>query len=135
MNPLQLFGVFLKVKVFHWKEALHLWRRYSGFAPYARAFRRAYGFRNPYRICRSYLRQRGAGEPDAYGETPLPVLAEIARACGWNQTDTVLDLGCGRGRGAFFLSHLTGCRTIGIDWVPFFVQTAERIANSTVPRL
>ncbi len=139
MNPLreriQLFGLSLKVKLFLWKEALHLRRRYPRFAPYARAFQRAYRFRNPYRICRSHLNQQGAGELDAYGETPLLVLAEIARACGWDQTDTVLDLGCGRGKGAFFLSHLTGCRTIGIDWVPFFVQTAQRIADGTAPRL
>lgn len=135
MNPFLLFGVFLKVKVFHWKEALHMRRRYPGFAPYARTFARAYRFRNPYRICRSYLTQQKVNEPDPYGETPLPVLAEIAAACDWNRTDTVLELGCGRGKGAFFLSYLTGCRTIGVDWVPFFVKKAQRIADGVCPKL
>lgn len=62
---------------------------------------------------------------DAYGETPLPVFAQIAKECQLSGSDTVLEMGCGRGRGVFFLNHLLGCKAIGIDWVPTFIQMAQ----------
>ncbi len=110
-------------------------RCFPAFIPYEKAFRRAYRFHNPFRICKAFLRQKGAIEIDAYGETPLPVFAQIARECALSPHDTLFELGCGRGRGAFFLSHLLGCKVIGIDWVPFFIQTAKRIADSIMPTL
>lgn len=109
--------------------------RYPSFLVYERAFKKAYRFVNPYRLCKEFAHKKKEALSDVYGETPLPVLAEIARQCGLKADDTLLELGCGRGRGAFFLSHLTGCRTIGIDWLPFFIDTANAIAESTMPRL
>ena len=38
------------------------------------------------------------------------------------------------GRGALFLSHLTGCKVEGIDWVPKFIRKATSVADSTKPR-
>lgn len=105
--------------------------RYPAFSVYERAFEKAYRFTNPYRICKQYLRQKQEAEIDAYGETPLLVLAEIAGRCALDASDTLIELGCGRGKGAFFLSHLTGCHVIGVDWVPFFIDIAKAIAEST----
>ncbi len=124
------FWIYLKVKWFDLREAHQIRRSFPGFSRYERAFKKAYRFRNPFRICKQFLRQRGEAMIDAYGETPLPVFAQIARECSLSCDDTVIELGCGRGRGIFFLSHLLGCKAIGIDWIPFFIQTAESINNS-----
>ena len=129
---LSLIKLFFQVKWFLFQEGKEVRRSFPAWASYERAFRKAYRFRNPYRICKTFLQQKGEKEGDVYGETPLPVYAQIARECALCAKDTVIDLGCGRGRGVFFLNFLTGCRAIGIDWVPFFIQTAERIAQEGV---
>jgi hypothetical protein len=125
--------LFLKVKWFLFIEALEVRRRFPAFARYEKAFRRAYRFQNPFRICKQFLRRRGEKLIDAYGETPLPVFAQIARYL--SSSDTVIELGCGRGKGVFFLSQLLGCSVIGIDWIPHFIQTAESIHRSLSPSL
>jgi SAM-dependent methyltransferase len=135
MRPLNEFFLFFHVKWFLFKEGREVRRRFPAFSVYERAFEKAYRFSNPFRICKSYLRQRGEEQVDAYGETPLPVLAKIAQECAIKSEDVLIELGCGRGRGAFFLSHLIGCRVIGIDWVPFFIGTAKAISETIEPRL
>ena len=119
--------LFFKVKWFLFKEKRELRRRFPTFTPIERALNRAYRFRNPYRICKEFIKNRGE---DVYGETPLPVIATIARESHLSPKDILFDLGCGRGRGTLFFSHLTGCQAIGIDWVPAFIDTAQQIARS-----
>ncbi len=118
------FWLFLQVKYFAFKEALEVYHRFSEFLIYEKAFRKAYRFRSPYQICRTHLK-----ENHAYGETPLLLYEKIAAECALTQKDVVLELGCGRGRGVFFLSYLVGCSVIGIDWIPFFVHTANAIPH------
>jgi len=65
-----------------------------------------------------------------YGETPLLVMQQIADRFGITSADTVYDLGCGRGRAAFFLSWYTGCRVYGIDWTPQFIANATALARA-----
>jgi hypothetical protein len=127
--------VFFKVKWFLYKERREIRRHFPAFLPFERALDRVYRFHNPFHICKEYLKQRGEQDLNAYGETPLPVLARIAQECHLNSKDVFFDLGCGRGRGSMFLSHLTGCQVIGIDWVPFFIQNAQNITASIFPRL
>jgi SAM-dependent methyltransferase len=127
--------LFLKVKWFSYREKQQVRRYFPGFLSYENAFRRTYRFSNPFRICKSFLRQKGEEEVDAYGESPLPVMAEIAKQCKITAKDIVFELGCGRGRAAFFLSYITKCQVIGIDWVPVFISRANRIAATTAPRL
>ncbi|MBS0604108.1 MAG: class I SAM-dependent methyltransferase [Verrucomicrobia bacterium] len=127
--------VFFRVKWFSLKEAWEVRRRFPTFSTYDKAFKKAYRFRNPYKICKTHLIQKGEKEVDVYGETPLPVYARIAEECTLNRDDLLIELGCGRGRGAFFLSHLAGCRVVGIDWVPFFIGTADAISKSATPHL
>ncbi len=129
------FWLYFKVKIFCLKEAKEIHERFPGFMPYDRAFRKAYRFHNPFRISKEFLKKRGESNVDAYGETPLPVFAQIAKECGLSKGDTVIEMGCGRGRGVFFLSWLTGCRVIGIDWVPSFIRTAEDISKRSLPLL
>ncbi len=129
------FFIFFKVKWFLFKEKREVCRRYPAFLPFESALNEAYRSHNPFHICKEFLKQNGEKLPDAYGETPLPVFAKIAQECGLNSEDVFFDLGCGRGRGAMFLSHLIGCPVVGIDWTPFFIQTAQKIIASTYPRL
>ena len=124
------FLLFFKVKWFLFQEGRVVRRLFPSFLKYERALKKAYRFSNPFQICKNYLKQRGEQLIHAYGETPLPVLATIAKQCEFNPKDIIIELGCGRGRGAFFLSQLIGCRVIGIDWVPFFIKTAKAIAAS-----
>jgi SAM-dependent methyltransferase len=99
------------------------------FMSYERAFKKAYRLANSFQICKDHLKKQGEKIVDAYGETPLPALTVIAKECALNQDDFLIELGCGRGRGCFFLGHLLGCRVLGIDWVPFFVDTANKLAT------
>jgi SAM-dependent methyltransferase len=129
------FGTFFKVKWFLLKERREIRRSFPAFLSYERSFDRAYRYHNPFKICKEYLEKKGEECTDAYGETPLPALAKIARECDLKREDLLIELGCGRGRGAFFLSHFVGCSVIGIDWVPFFISTAHAIAKEGDPPL
>lgn len=87
----------------------------------------AYQFVNPYTVVKDYLEAKGEGEIDCYGETPLATYEEICKACDLKPDDRFLELGCGRGRGCFFVSHFFHCKVVGIDCVPDFIDTAEAI--------
>jgi SAM-dependent methyltransferase len=117
------------VRWFLFKEGREVRRRFPSFMPYEKALKKAYRFANPFQICKNHLIKQGEDIVDAYGETPLASLAVIAKECALSQDDFLIELGCGRGRGCFFLSHLLGCRVHGIDWVPFFVDTANKLAS------
>ncbi len=125
--------LFFKVKVFLFKEAKRVRCEFPGFVPYEKAFHQAYRFCNPFHICKQFLKQKGEKQIDAYGETPLPVFHQIACECSLQKDDVVIEMGCGRGRGAIFLSHLIGCRVIGIDWVPLFIEKANSIVDNQLP--
>lgn len=122
--------LFFKVKLFFMKEAKEARRRFPTFLPCERALKKAYRFRNPYQVCKAYLKSRGEMLVDAYGETPLPALAKIAEECGMSSRDHVVELGCGRGRAVFFWNHYVGCVVRGVDWVPLFIETARNIAHT-----
>lgn len=62
-----------------------------------------------------------------YGETPLCSLKQIADRCGLTAEDRVVDLGCGRGRGVFFLAQHYGCQVQGIDKVRDFIDQASQL--------
>ena len=51
----------------------------------------------------------------------------IARTCGLTAQDVVLEMGCGRGRTCFWLNEFIGCRVIGIDYVPAFIEKAQKV--------
>ncbi len=86
-----------------------------------------YLFHNPFTISKRFLLQRGEENVYAYGETPLTSLDQIAKECRITKDDTVFELGSGRGRGCFWLNTFIGCKVIGIEYVPDFVERIERI--------
>jgi len=60
-----------------------------------------------------------------YEPTPYAVLERLAASGLLQRNDTLVDYGCGRGRVGFFLSHASGCRSIGVEYNPLLVQDAR----------
>lgn len=110
-------------------------RQFPAFCVYEHAFKKAYRFSNPFRLSKEFLKKKNALQVDAYGETPLLVLARLAKECGLCSKDRIIEMGCGRGIGVFFLSYLVGCPVVGIDWVPTFIDRAKAISNAVHPQL
>jgi hypothetical protein len=81
-------------------------------------------FANPYRLCRQFVTKKGAKEIYVYGETPYATYERIAQECGIGPQDTWLEIGSGRGKGCFWLSHFVQCQVIGLEQIPFFVRCA-----------
>ncbi|MBI3237087.1 MAG: class I SAM-dependent methyltransferase [Chlamydiales bacterium] len=130
---LSLFALALRVKWYLFceeKRVRSLFYRHPLFRRRDRALKRAYSFHNPYRMSRKFLEKIGANEVDSYGETPLTAWDRIVEECGITKEDYVFDLGCGRGRGVFFLSDVIGCRARGIDWNPAFILKAESLREA-----
>lgn len=124
--------VWLKVVVMQRNAIEYLkvvWRYYanSNFRSWDLALLAKYFLRNPYRICHSYLKKIGLADPYLYGETPLTSLEVIAAQCDIKKSDIFFELGCGRGRGCFWLKSFIGCKIIGIEIVPDFVEKALRV--------
>ncbi len=87
--------------------------------------RRLYLMTNPYRVHRRFCKSKKTSP--IYGETPLQAYALLAHHLNLSHEDTFIELGCGRGRGLFFLNHLTGCLAIGVERIPLFVKKAFQV--------
>lgn len=125
-----IFGLWIKLKLL-----LENFRslKYYGKSQFRKAdllLLRQYLFRNPYKISKEFLVKKGEKEVYAYGETPLTTLDLIVRACHITPADTVFELGCGRGRGCFWLSCYLGCRTVGVEYIPEFVLKAKKVQQT-----
>lgn len=88
-----------------------------------------YRWNNPYRISRKFLQERGDVDLYTYGETPLTTMHLISKKAGIEKTDTVLELGSGRGRDCFWLHEWLGCKVIGIEQIPTFVDIANEVKD------
>ena len=66
------------------------------------------------------------GENYPYEPTPYSVLVRLAKSgiLSWN--NTLVDYGCGMGRAALLLSHLTRCKLIGIDYNSRLIDLAAK---------
>lgn len=90
---------------------------------------RAY-FRDPaIRVIRREAESTGlSGNQLVYGETPaLSLLGMLARV-GVGASDTVFDLGCGRGLALLAATLEFHIRGVGIDAIPTFVERGQQIA-------
>ena len=123
---MSIFKTYFQAKLFHFKDLLWVLRfhffKYLIFLPIDLFFLAVSFFINPYRLSRKYLLKKGAKEIYAYGETPLRTFTQIAKEAGLTSQDSFLELGSGRGRGAFWLFSLIGCRVMGIEQIGFFVR-------------
>lgn len=86
-----------------------------------------YLFNNPYKMSKRFLQRRGEEEIDVYGETPLTTMELIAERLEFKAGECVFELGCGRGRTCFWLNVVRGCRVVGIEWLPEFIERAEKV--------
>lgn len=86
-----------------------------------------YLFHNPYQVSKNYLLWQGEEDIHQYGETPLETMRQMALAAGLTDKDHLFELGCGRGRTAFFLRKFFGCAVTGIEQIPLFVKKARQI--------
>jgi len=87
-----------------------------------------YRFRSPYRISKDYLQNLGEEEIHTYGETPLPTIAKIIQEARLSSSDFFVEMGSGRGRISFFISHFVGCTVWAIERIPTFVEIAKKLA-------
>lgn len=135
MSPKEFFSLlFLNFKVL-FKNSVEFvkiaFRYYSNlsFMKADVALQLMYLFHNPYKISKRFLKNKGADDVYAYGETPLTSMDLIAKECHLTPQDCVYELGAGRGRTCFWLNTVVGCSVVGIEFVPEFVERAERIAK------
>lgn len=122
----------LKYQWIDYKLQKEVRRRYyhdTTFSHIDRSLLTAYIFKNPYTISKNYLKKRHAKEIHTYGETPLMTYDQLAKEVELAPTDTFLELGSGRGRGALFLHHFYQCQVIGIERIPQFVKLSKHVAH------
>ncbi len=92
-------------------------------------FAAQYVWKSPHRMSKHFQIRRGAKNIYTFGETPLTTLDRIAKECRILSKDNLFELGCGSGRTCFWLRAFVGCRVTGIDYLPTFIQKANRIKN------
>ena len=129
---LDLIWINLVVKKRNFVEFLKVvWKYYPtlSFFKIDVALLLTYLFDNPFKISKRFLTKKGEKDVYAYGETPLTTLDYIAKECRLSSKDVVFELGCGRGRTCFWLNQFIGCKVVGIEIIPEFVERAERITR------
>lgn len=121
---------YLRSKLFEYFEEKRVRKQfYPHFAPIDAQFRKS---ENPFKVSKAFLLSRGAKNPHLYGETPLTTLHKIVEEFGIGKSDTVIELGAGRGRGAFFLAEMVGCKVIAVEQIPAFVEAMSQIDHPRV---
>lgn len=86
-----------------------------------------YFFKSPFWLSKTFLEERGEADIYTYGETPLTTLEMTSKAFRLSKKDKVFELGCGRGRTCFWLNQFVGCTVVGIDFVPAFIEKANKV--------
>lgn len=118
-EPFELLYLRAKIKLYHLREERRVRALFYHDPLFARLDQAFLKTTNPYKIPKAF----------PYGETPLTTFKQIADRFKITKDDSLLELGCGRGRGAFFLTFYTGARVKGIDWVPSFIAQAKSITQ------
>ena len=124
------YMLYLSIKYYLFKEQIKVIKSFYKDLSYALldfVFILSYLFTNPYRVCRKFYQKLRGKTLYIYGETPLTSLNKIATICGIHPSDNVLELGCGRGRGCFFLAKVIGAKVTGVDLVRSFIQRGRFI--------
>lgn len=60
-----------------------------------------------------------------YEPTSYAVLQKLAESGQVGKADVFIDYGCGKGRVGFFMSHATGCKSVGVEYDARLWQAAE----------
>jgi SAM-dependent methyltransferase len=127
---LLLVFVHLRVALFNFIEflrSLPYFFKWS-FLKHSLLLCKYYFKKSPYRISKEFLQGRGESQIYTYGETPLTTLDRIATKCRILSKDTVIELGCGRGKTLLWLASFVKCKVIGIELIETFVTKVQKIA-------
>lgn len=129
-NWLYLVGLNLLVKQRNFIEFCKVIIRYypnMTFAKIDLSLLIKYFFNSPFAISKEFMIKHGEEEVYVYGETPLTTFDHIAKICEFSSKDIVFELGCGRGRTCFWLAYFLGCKVVGIDYIPEFIQKGTEV--------
>lgn len=129
-NLVYLFTIRLKADFFEFIEFLRVVWRYYWHVTYAcndLSLIFPYLFHNPFRVSKAFLQKEGATHLYGYGETPLTSFERIAYEADLQPADVFYELGCGRGRVCLWAHEFIGCKVIGVDYVPTFIDRAKKI--------
>lgn len=127
-----MLALRLKVGVWNFCEYMRVvfcYYHYSRFKQNDIKILKSYRCKNPFKISKEFCEKRGDEEIYVYGETPLTTWELIAKIVEIRPEDVVFDLGCGRGRGCFWLNGVLGCTAIGIEEIPEFIAKARIVAE------
>ena len=131
MLLLPFLGLKVKLQAAMWQwQVKKNYYNNEAFKKSDRMLLKAYLFKNPYQISKLFMKGRGEEDVHVYGETPLKVYDQMAIRWNIREGHRFVELGCGRGRGLYFLSSLYGCECIGIEWIKEFVEIAKRTLPS-----
>jgi SAM-dependent methyltransferase len=117
LEACELFYLHFAVRGYEWLEQRRVRKQFYQDPHYKALDQALLKGPNPYRVKEAF----------PYGETPLCSLKKIADRFGLKSSDRVVDLGCGRGRGVFFLAQHYGCEVIGIDMIESFIEQAKQL--------
>jgi SAM-dependent methyltransferase len=130
----KLYWINFKVGLWNFTEYLQVIAKYYSHWTFAKIdlnLLRGYMLESPYTVSKNFLLQKGEEDIYAYGETPLTTLEKMSKACDIKPEDTVFELGCGRGRTCFWLCEFIGCTVVGIEFIPYFVEQANRVKKAS----
>ncbi|MBA2368642.1 MAG: class I SAM-dependent methyltransferase [Candidatus Protochlamydia sp.] len=125
----QLLGLNLKVKALSCLESIKVISKYYSNPAFFKIdlyLLSTYLFNSPFGLSKEFLLQKRELDIYTFGETSLTTMDLISKKCHISVRDVVYELGCGRGRTCFWLNHFIGCRVVGIDYVPAFIQRANQ---------
>jgi len=124
--------IYFRVKLFEWLEQRKvekLFYRKESFRQADLALLAAYQSKSPYKISKEFLKAKNASNIFIYGETPLTTMHMISAECGLNSTDTIIEMGAGRGRTSLFLAAYLGCNVTAYELIPAFVENIPAAAT------
>lgn len=122
----EAINVYLRSRYYEGIEYVKVRRRYYNDRLF-RSIDQHLSMIDPFHISKEYLRAQSASNVYQYGETPLTTLEHIAKTFGIGKEKTLIDMGCGRGRGSFFLARFMQCNVIGIERIPLFIDYALQV--------
>lgn len=89
----------------------------------------SYLTRSPYRIHKQYMKDQNKEDLYLYGETYLTTLDKLIQIAKIYSEDTYVELGCGRARTCFWVRCFKNCTTVGLDYVPTFIEKANSVVS------
>lgn len=131
-ESLELVWIYFKVLVRNTVEYAKDVAKYypiNQFAKIDLLLLKQYLFKNPFKISKKFLMQKGEENVYAYGETPLSTFDIMMRKANLTADDCLFELGCGRGRTCFWAHSIIGCRVVGIEWLPAFIEKAQKVQS------